>query len=243
MWNNFSKEYPMKKLFILLVLNVGILSASPAAKIASVTGDVKVRRGLEENWQAAAAGMLLESIDTILCLEGKAVLEIQDGQAFQLGSHAILDIGDLRTITRQELFLFLVSEKVKAIEPRGNKTELKVGNVSVVHGEFKGTEPSGRDASPEQARTLEFNGAQALYRHSLFSNAIIKLYKIIEKYPRVTDCGEAYYYIGQSFSALNEKGQAVDAYDKCLAEGQSCEGQKSSWMIDAAEMAKKLRRE
>ena len=78
-----------------------------------------------------------EEIDTILALEGRVELEIHDGLYFELGSNSMLDVGDLRTISKREMFLVLMSEKVNRLQPRSEKTQLKVGNVSVVHGESK----------------------------------------------------------------------------------------------------------
>ena len=233
----------MKNILMLLFLAGHTLVAAPVARIHSLSGDVKIRRGMDEVWQTAAAGMVLENIDAILCLEGQAVLKLQDDKVFQLGSHAILDIGDLRTISRQELFLYLMSEKVKSIEPRAGKTELKVGSVSLVHGESKTIDAKAGAGPSEQDWTLEFNGAHALYQHALFSNAIIKLYKIVQKYPGLLDCGETYYYIGQSFAALSEKGQAADAFEECMARAKPCKADHRPWMAEAEDMVKKLRGE
>jgi hypothetical protein len=95
----------------------------------------KIRRGVEESWHWAVAGMMLEEIDTILTGEASAVvLETPDGATFRLGSSAILDIADLRKITEQEMFLYLMSQKINQIAPRQKKTHLRIGNVSAIHG-------------------------------------------------------------------------------------------------------------
>src|SRR3990172_8290855 len=117
----------------IMFLSAMMAQSSAATEIAKVTGEVKVRRGLDEKWQNAFAGMMLKNIDTILSLEGEVVLRMDDGTTFHLGSHSILDIGDLRRITRQEMFLYLMAQKVDKIQPRGEKARLHVGNVSVVH--------------------------------------------------------------------------------------------------------------
>jgi hypothetical protein len=231
------------KNFAVLLLLANLLAAEPIAKIISIQGEVQVRRGMEEKWQSAAVGMLLESIDTILCLEGKATLEIQEDRIFQIGSHSILDIGDLRTVTRQELFLYLMAEKLKHLELEKLKTPLRIGSVSVVHGEDKGMKDKGTKSVQEQTWTLEFNGAQALFQYKMYSNAIIKLFKIIDKYPDAPDCGEIHYYIGGSFAGLQEKGQALDNYQICIARAQSCSLQPKPWAESAAEAVSRLKGE
>lgn len=236
------KGITMKKMAVLLFL-AHIALAEPVAKIISMQGDVKVRRGLEEQWHSASMGMVLESIDTILCLEGKVVLRIQENQIFHLGSHSILDIGDLRTVTRQELFLYLMAEKLKHLEPQNEKRPLRVGSVSVVHGEAKGIADRENAPAQEQTWDMEFNGAQALFQHKLYSNTIIKLFKMIDKYPDAPDCGEIHYYIGGAFAGLQENGQALDHYQVCLNRAQSCDARARPWVADAADAIQRLRSE
>ena len=57
----------IKKLFLIIALLQyhQIVFASMQAKIISISGEVKIRRGVEEQWQEAELGMLLEEIDTI----------------------------------------------------------------------------------------------------------------------------------------------------------------------------------
>jgi hypothetical protein len=59
----------LKRIQLALVTLFGMAQlawAAPAVKIISLSGEVKVRRGVEETWHHAAAGMRLEEIDTIL---------------------------------------------------------------------------------------------------------------------------------------------------------------------------------
>ena len=49
---------------MLMILFVGIELAIGGAKVTKLSGDVKVRRGVEEDWQPASVGILLEDIDT-----------------------------------------------------------------------------------------------------------------------------------------------------------------------------------
>ena len=222
---------------MILIISVSLALTSSTVKIIDVTGDVKVRRGLDEFWQSAKTGMILEEIDTILALEGKVELEIHDGLFFELGSNSMLDVGDLRTISKREMFLVLMSEKVNRLQPRSEKTQLKVGNVSVVHGESKDelVEMSGdRDS---QIWIQEFNGAMALYDHEYYTNTIIKLDKILKKHTGINDCGQIYYQLANSFEKLNESGQAIDAYKMVLENAHDCDSIKDNIRIREAQSA------
>jgi hypothetical protein len=231
-----SRNLSMTFILIIIAL-VQIASASPTAKILSMSGEVKLRRGLDENWQPAASGMLLELLDTILTMEGNVVLEMEEGITFRLGSNSIIDIGDLRKITKREMFLYLMSEKVDKIKPRNQKTPLRVGNVSVVHGELKAESSDNGGDQHSQMWIKEFNGAKALYDQEFYPNTIVKLYKIQNKYPDINDCGEIHYYLGKTFEIINEPGQAVDAYQIIIERHEDCNSSDCKRRIEEAQHA------
>jgi len=205
---------------LLLVFSSSIsFGAEMNVRIISLNGDVKVRYGLEEKWQPAAIGMMLKDIDTILSGENaEVVIKTIDQKSFILGSNAILDIADLREVQERELFLYLMSKKVDKITPHKNKTRLRVGNVSVVHGSKNiVADSSAFDSTQINWFIFEKNGALALQMQRYYTNSIIKLHKIIEKYESQINKGEMFFYIAKGFEAINKKGQAIDAYEKSLS--------------------------
>jgi len=187
-------------------------------KVKSLRGEVRVRRGLEEAWHPAGVGMILEDIDTILTGEvSEVVLVLVEGNLFTLGSNSIIDIGDLRKITERELFLYLMSQKLKRIEKREEKSKLRIENISVVRAERKGHEiKDDQEKLRSDMWRREINGARALYAQRYYPNTVVKLYKVLEKYSSMDDCGEIHFYIGKSFEALSETGRAIDAYQQVL---------------------------
>ncbi len=156
----------------------------------------------------------VKRVDTIHTGEYAYVIILTvEGDRFKLGSNALLDISDLRKIMENELFLFLMANKIDRIPSPEDKTRLRVGKVSVVHGEDKMKMDSiSSDSSKPNLFIQEFNGAQALYSQNYYANAIIKFHKILLKYELLENTGEIYLYIGKSFEALNQPGQATDAY-------------------------------
>ena len=126
----------IKYIGILVLLFVQLAAA--AIRIQRVSGNVQIRRGMDENWQTAGTGMMLEDIDTILSGEASEVaLLLPDGKRFILGRNAILNVGDLREISERELLLYLTAQKLRRIERTGGSPVIQIENVSVVRGEQK----------------------------------------------------------------------------------------------------------
>ncbi len=206
-------------LFVLqffFVLN--IVWAADGVKISQIRGDVRIRIGMEEEWQKAQIGMMLKDLDTIFSGENSHVeLLNQDGQGFTLEANSILDISDLRQIQERELFIFLMNQKVDQLEIQDEKTKIRMGNVSVVHSESKEAK-SSIDTNLDIVDWYEFetNGAQALFDHAYYPNAIIKYHRIKNRYSRERDQGFLDYHIGTAFEAMNNDGQALDSYQSAL---------------------------
>ncbi len=217
--------------------------AETKVNIAKASGEVKIRRGVEETWHPASAGTRLDEIDSILTGEGASVvLETPDGKTFELGSNSILDIADLRRISERELFLFLMSKKINQIVPRQEKTKLRIGNVNVVHGELK-SDSQNTSKSGNELWVFEKNGAKALFAQDYTTNAVLKLNKILLKYPNLNDCGEIHSYLGKGFEKLNKPGQAIDAYQTVLKRSdERCSSNSQLWLKEAESALKRLNR-
>ena len=223
---------------ILIIVGIAATGLKADVKIVDAKGDVRVRFGIEEFWHKAQIGLILKNIDSILSGEdGQVTLEPEEGAVFKLGSNAVLDIADIRQIQQRELFMYLMSQKIDQLETKDEDTPVKVGNVSIVHGDSKQIQNSiATDSVQEDWYLLEINGALALYDHRYFPNAIIKLMKIQNKYDSARDLGKIDYYIGKSFEALNDPGQAQDAYKNALDEYKRTKepsSKEQDWVADA----------
>ncbi len=224
----------------ILMTSITLLYAEEAV-ITKMSGEVKVRRGLEEEWVSAAPGTSLDVMDTILTLEGKVLLKIQDGTNFELGENSILDISDLRRVTKREMFLYLMSAKVNKIQPRSEKTKLRVGNVSVVHGESKLKDETVKEINND-SWSKEFNGAVALFDQQFYTNTVIKLSKIKNKNSELNDCGQVDLYLAKSFEHLNEPGQALDAYQTAFEEISKSETCQKNSLSDVEAAIQRLKK-
>ena len=225
--------------FSLLCFQITYQAAD--VKIRSFKGDEKVRKGLEEAWRPVGTSILLEDIDSILTGEVSEVVLVIDGERlFTLGGNSILDISDLRKITERELFLYLMSQKLKNIERPAGESKLRIENISVVRAERKSVETEADDeAAASDVWRYEVNGARALYEQAYYPNAIVKLHKILERYATADDGGEIHFYLGRSFEAIDEPGRAIDAYQHVLehAKTSSVDSSRVKQYVSAASEA------
>ena len=226
----------LKSIWILVII-CPFLFANSDIEIVKINGDVKVRLGVKESWIPAAVGMQLKEIDTILSLEGEVVLKIGESVFFHLGNNAILDIGDLRRISKRQLFLFLMSQKIERVEAKKKSGPLKIGNVSVIHGEAKGKKRQTDNSLTPCRMEQELNGARALYLHQLYTNTIVSLHKTLSRYPEAEETGEIYYYLGKSFELLEESGQAIDCYQHAVNIALENENPPKCYWLDESDNA------
>jgi hypothetical protein len=230
----------VKMIFMIIIVAVTTIHAD--VKIVQSQGKVLVRYGLEESWQEAKIGTILKNIDTILSAEnGYVVLELEDGMRFDLGANAILDIADIRQIQERELFMYLMSQKIDKLEPADENKKIRVGNVSIVHGQAKkGQKTEDLNADKEDWYPFEVNGAMALYNNQYYPNTIIKFIKIQNKYGAERDLGKIDYFIGKSFEKLDDSDQARDAYQRALDEVKKVDAPDQKWVDDAREALRRL---
>jgi hypothetical protein len=229
-------DVKMKQMInIFLIVLLTIAHAFSAVEVSSLKGEVKVRRGLDEHWSDAQKGMLLEDIDTIQTWEGTVVLKMQDGSTFTMGSLSILDISDLRRITRQEMFLFVMSQKVQKMAPRQQGSTLSAPNVSSVHGEKKSSTERIQQDEEIHGWQRELNTAKAMLDQAYYTNSVVKLHKVLGRYSDLQDCGAVNLYLGKSFEQLDEPGQAIDNYQIAVRKAELCDD--AAAILDQAQQA------
>ena len=202
---------------IILMLSVFTFTQTALSlevKIIKMSGEVKIRHGVEEFWQPASLGIFLKDIDSILTGErGEVTLQIDEARQFHLGK----------------------------VDKRNGKTPLRIGNVSVVHGAYQDTtQQEVTQPSPESEEQLK-NGIRALYTQHYYPNTILKINKTIEDQNIPDQCGELHYYLGSSFEKLDKPGQAIDAFEKAVKESKSGNCAGSEWSDEAEKSLLRLK--
>lgn len=236
--NLLHKRFLITGIIVLFCFAASSSVFADQAKIIKMNGEVKVRHGLNEEWDRAVIGMLLRDIDTILTLEAaEVVLRLEGGDTFTLNSNAVVDIGDLRKISERQLFLFLVKNKIKKLKPREGG-EYRVKSVSSVRGEDKSSE-NEIVASETPVWVREKNGARAMCEQDYFPNAIMKFHKIMSNYTAAESCTEIHFFLGKAFEAIDQPGRALDAYQNVLQHSETdvCVSSHSKKIYAAASQA------
>ncbi|MBN1350575.1 hypothetical protein JXJ21_14255 [candidate division KSB1 bacterium] len=201
----------MVKYIIVLILVLAPFLVTAQMKIVHLEGTVKVRWGIEETWNDAGEGMVLRPEDSIQTGRGgTARLKLEDASLLELTGNTFIDIVECRKITEKEFFLALMAEKVENLEKQ-DKLRLKIGDVTVIHGDNRGRKNVETASRESDLWWLELNGAKILEQNDMPMNAILKLRKIIRKY-NPDDGGEVQYRIGAAFEKLGHTGHAREAF-------------------------------
>ena len=207
----------MRKITMLIIsifLIVPVISLTQEVLIVQIHGNVKIRRGVSEEWISARRNMFLRRVDSIIS-EGNSWVElrIDENEIFKLTQEAILDICDLKRISEDELFLMLMDQKLSRCGKE--EKELKVSDVSIPRGKVGIEMKHGQNKIDQKIFSLRlFNGIKSLYDNGYFTNTIAGLKKFLtRKTYREGDHGDdAQLYLAKSFEALKWYGRAIAAY-------------------------------
>ena len=202
-------------LIVLCWILLNPLQALSQLKIIDVSGDVRVRWGIEESWNEAGVGMVLRPEDSIQTGEsGVVVLQLKNGKTVKMTGNAYIDIIECRKITEKEFFLALISEKVQNLKKQ-DKLKLEIGDVTVIHGDNRSQGNMPQKAQSNDLWRLELGGADILDQHNMSMNAILKMKKIMRQY-EPKDGGEIQYKIGTIFEKLGYSGHAQEAFRRVI---------------------------
>jgi tetratricopeptide (TPR) repeat protein len=135
-----------------------------------------------------------------------------------------------------------MSQKINRVESKKKSSPLKIGNVSVIHGEAKDEKKQAADNFTVLRMRQELNGAKALYLHQLYTNTIVSLHKTLARYTGSEETGEIYFYLGRSFEQLEESGQAVDCYQHAVNIAPTNENpQNCYWLAESNKAINRLK--
>ena len=220
---------------VLAVVFAMTMNSAPGSSaeiiVNQVKGDVEVRSGMEETWNPVAKGDKLKPHDSMKTgKKGSAVLLVTSEKGgkpvkLNLPSDVILDLSDIRKLTRDELILKLTMEKVNASPYDWKEDDLQVPNATVVHGERKNSEAAGEQ--DEQTALLRMNGTKVLFRNGYFSTCALRGLSLLERFPSLGETFENRYMVAESLERSDLRGEALNEYLALSAmEGLTAEQQR-----------------
>jgi len=185
--------------------------------LENVRGEVTVREGVQESWKPAGVLEKLRPHDSMRTGEGaSAVLRVTTDaeggiKRIRVPQDVILDLSDVRSLTRDELILKLTMERVKAAPYEWKENDLQVPNATVVHGSDRG---ESRPDDPEelQMARLQMNGAKVLFDNGYFSTCALRGLSLFGRYPSLGQTFGDRLLVAQSLERSDLAGEALNEY-------------------------------
>lgn len=180
-------------------------------------GEVMVREGVEESWKPATVKARLRPHDSMKTGKGaSAVLLVTfdtPGQSkrINLPPGTILDLSDIRTLTRDELILKLTMERVKAAPYEWKNNNLQIPNATVVHGTGSGS-MEGRTEADMETALLQMNGARVLHKYGFFPTCALKGLSLLGRFPSLGTSFDNRFLVAESLERSDLSGEALDEY-------------------------------
>ncbi len=210
----------LKKFLTVLVLISLVITISPAKvqgdiyKVKKLKGEVKVRHGAKENWENLSLGDTLKPDDTILLWKNSYVEIEGDKVFFKSNGNAIVNISDLRRLTKEELLLQLAFEEMRNV-PDIRKEEKKTKSTGIY-----GTDISKEETKLKPNENLTqfwINGVKALFENGFYETASLRAKNLMSKFDELKDNLELKLIIATSLEKLEIYGEAISEYKRIIS--------------------------
>ncbi len=188
-------QHVKKKIILIAALIFGFtINIFPEIKLLSVKGDVKVRRGVNEQWQQIKTGDILNYDDAIFIGNKSAgTVSINGQKKIALPEKTIVEISDLRFLSKEELLLKLAMDRIIAVPQQDRRNELMPAQTTIIHGEKKSEKSA---AVPNAFGTVEnalkmLNGAKLLFDNKFYGTCALRVREVLRIHPTI-DTGAEY---------------------------------------------------
>lgn len=180
-------------------------------KVLTVEGSVKARRGMKEEWVRVAPGDVLKPEDSILLEKKSSTIVLIDGkEKLTVPGGVLLDLSDLRKLSREELLLKLAMQRVRSV-PSGNPREdMQIPRTTAMHGEKK--ESRKADRSSSATADMELNGAKVLFENGFYATSVLKTKEIFRRAPETASRTGYRFMVAEALEKMNLNGEALDEY-------------------------------
>ncbi len=196
---------------LFLLILVPVVRANMVT-VVSIKGYAEVRRGMSEQWITLRVGDVLKPEDTIRTGEDAEVTLKVGLSIFSLPAFAIIDVGDIRHLTRNDLLLKLAMEEIRGLPDSRPST----GNATptVMHGSRRRS--SSYPVTYSEVGIMRLEGARALFRHKYYETTILAVKSTLHRYGLRNPLA-ARRLVAQAFERLGLMQQAIDEYVGCLS--------------------------
>ena len=209
------------KRVLVVCLALGAVSAFAGDIVVHrVNGDVSIRHGVTEVWARVAAGDVLRPDDTMrIGRKGSAVVTAETEHAgrktMTLPAEVIVDMSDIRELTREELMLKLTMEKVRSSSYQWRNEELHIPNAAVVHG--SNAAPAGLKEGDIGTGMFQLNGARVLFDNGFFATCALRGLEVFRQFPALGTDFRQRMMVAEALERANLKGEALSEYGTIAA--------------------------
>lgn len=209
----------MRKILILSILILSFISNSASNenytyRVKKLNGIAQVRHGAQEVWEKLSVGDTLRPTDTIF-LDKNSYIEIEGGKTFfKSNGSLIVNISDLRRLTKEELLLQLAFEEMKAT-PEMKKDKPKNARSTGIYGADIEKEKAGLKAGWNSAKFWA-SGVKALFENGFYETASIRAKDLMSRFDELKDDIELKMIIATSLEKLELYGEAISELNKII---------------------------
>ncbi len=187
-------------MMILFLWLFGATAVRADIKVVSVKGAVYVRHNVQEEWIPVSRGDLLKPDDSMKSGGKSSASLLVDGKTtVVLPEMAIIDLSDLRSLSKDDLLLKLAMERIRRIPARDRDQEISIPQATTMHGPDLTVRPAV-PASDPQIAFMQMKGAEVLFGNGF--------YETPELSRRIDDR----MMVAKALETLKLKGEALEEY-------------------------------
>jgi hypothetical protein len=196
----------------LIALLVSGTTLRADVKVTAVKGSVYVRHNVQEQWVIVAPGDVLKPDDSMKSgLKSSATVVIDGRTTLTMPEQAIIDMADLRTLTKEELLLKLAMERIRSVPDRNGDDELLIPRTTTIHGANMDRREAAGAIDPA-AGTMRMKGTEVLFGNGFYETGILKAKELFRLYPDLSDRIDDRLMVAKGLEALKLKGEAMEEY-------------------------------
>lgn len=207
----------MRWKILIILLSFALLTSNAQEqiyKVKKLKGEAQVRHGTRENWQKLSTGDTLRADDTII-LQKDGYIEIEAMNIFFKSNGAIiLNISDLRRLSKEDLLLQLAFEEMK------NIPDVKVERKNAKSTGIYGSEISKREVKPKEVQNLTHfwvGGVKALFENGFYETSAIRAKNLMLKFSELKDDLDLKMLVATSLEKIGLYGEAIAEYRKIIS--------------------------
>lgn len=183
--------------------------------VQKVQGEVAVRNGVTEAWVPLKAGVSLSPGATVRTgPTAAAVLVTTAGgvrKSMTLPAEVMLDLEDIRDLTREELMLKLTMQKVRSSPYQWKGGAPAPSGTTVVHGTNTAAAGVLGENDPAVGEQM-LNGARVLFENGFYSTSALRAMEVFRAHPALSARFRERWMVAEALERADLKGEAVSEF-------------------------------